>query len=90
MGKDMHAPVPEVDFAILEWWLDDAALPDLIWARLLPGQDGILIYTADGKLSVFETLDEAIGWLRQDEYETFAQLKSDGEVSEKLTPPLVL
>lgn len=75
------------DWAALEWWLDTSALPDAIWARLLPGQDGIHVHNSDDKMALFETLDGAVTWLREDEYDRLDLLKADGAVAPDLAPP---
>ncbi len=57
-----------------EWWLDEAALPDLIWARLRLAQDGWTVRCADGTLNIFESHAAAIEWLREDEYARLTDL----------------
>lgn len=62
------------------WWLDESALPRLIWARLMRAEDGFLVQDADGKLHLFETIFDAVTWLREDEYELFSELRLAGRV----------
>ena len=74
------------DGTIDEWWLDESALPHLLWARLTRGQDGIMVHDTDGRLHLFKTVSDAAAWLRQDEYESLSQLKQDGVVAADLLP----
>jgi len=71
-----------------EWWLDTSALPDrLLWARLLIGLDGVQVFDLDGRMHLFEQRDDAIAWLRADEYESLQTLQADGDVARDIVPP---
>lgn len=78
---------PAQDAAATQWWLDDAALPDLIWAALVPGIDGIRVHLDNGAMMLFDHMEEAIAWLREEEFSTLANLKADQEVPRDLEPP---
>ncbi len=70
-----------------EWWLDEAALPERIWARLFRGRDGILVEDCDGALHLFEEREEAVGFLREEGYARLEDLQADGELPARLQPP---
>lgn len=70
-----------------EWWLDESALAHLVWARMMQSQDGITVRDIDGRLNLFETRDEAIAWLREDEYEMLSELVINGQVASDTMPP---
>ena len=72
---------------IAEWWLDDAALPERVWAALVPGMDGIRVHLDDGSMMLFEEPEDAIAWLRAEEFSTLEALKADGEVPQDVRPP---
>lgn len=77
------------DWSALEWWLDESSLPRLTWARLRPMFDRglVAVLDCDGKLWMFDGLEEARRWLREEEYESLADLKADGLVDPDLQPP---
>ncbi len=75
------------DWQAVEWWLDAAALPDHYWVRLTPGQDGILVQAHTGEVIVFQTLAEAIEWLREEDCALLRDLQEDGDVPWDLHPP---
>lgn len=70
-----------------EWWLDDSALPSLIWARLTLGLDGWLVDCEDGTRHIFLTRGEALTWLREDEYETLTDLRAQCALNPQIKPP---
>lgn len=41
----------------------------------------------EGRMHLFDTADEAIQWLREDEYEALDVLKANGDVPPDLEPP---
>ena len=74
-------------FAPQELWLDQSALPELVWARLYSGIDGWFVLDSDGKLGLFDSREEAVAWLVEDEYVPFGELVADGEVPADAAPP---
>lgn len=70
------------------WWLDESALPDLLWARLRVFADGSAeVLDLDGRCHRFGSRDEAALWLNEDEYSPLADLVEDGEVQLDVAPP---
>lgn len=75
-----------------EWWLMDAALPDLTWARLTVRSDGSSeVADAGGELE-FETEEEALVHLSEDEFRLFdpylvADASEDGHDLSGVEPP---
>ena len=66
---------------MLEWWLDDAALPDRIWACLIPAADGrASVLDADGRVHCFDSMALARTWLGEDEYVPHAELRAAGRL----------
>jgi hypothetical protein len=53
----------------VEWWIDESALPDLIWAfvRALP-HGSAETFDADGRTRHFDSGVAAANWLSEDEY----------------------
>ena len=80
-------PGTSPDRPIAEWWLDDAALPELVWAALVPGIDGMRVHLGTGAMMLFEGPEDAIAWLREEEFSTLEDLKADGEVPQDVQPP---
>ena len=76
-----------MDIGDAEWWLDEAALSDLIWARLSLGLDGWFVDDCDGGRALFETREAAVAFLGEEGYARLAELIADGEVSPGTTPP---
>lgn len=76
-----------MDIGDAEWWLDEAALPELIWARLSRGLDGWFVDHCDGMRAIFETREFAEVFLREEEYARLAELISEGEIPPGTTPP---
>jgi hypothetical protein len=71
-----------------EWWLDSSGLPDLLWARLTVYSDGSAeVLDLDGTYHDFASREEAVLWLREDEYSQLGELIEDGEFSDTITPP---
>lgn len=81
------APSRAAGAPISEWWLDESSLPVLIWARVMSGQDGLAVSDADGRLHLFESDEDAVRWLRQEEYAPLDELKRDGALPADLAPP---
>lgn len=77
----------------IEWWLDQSALPDMIWARLILYFNGTaLIIDCDTKNHLFESHRLARQWLTQEEYLPVADLIEDKAVPQAFWPlaqPLV-
>lgn len=70
------------------WWLDSSALPDLLWARLRCYDAGHAeVFDLDGRLYRFASEEEAVDWLREDEYSMLDELIEDGEVSAETVQP---
>lgn len=69
------------------WWLDESALPDLVWARLSWGPEGAEILASGGDVYTFESLPEAENWLSEDEYVPFDELLADGDIPPGTRPP---
>jgi hypothetical protein len=58
-----------VSVELESWWLDESALPDLLWARLRCFSDGRAeVLDLDGRLTQFTSADEARLFLLEDEY----------------------
>ncbi len=76
-----------MDIGEAEWWLDEAALPGLIWARLSRGLDGWFVDDCDGARALFESREAAETFLGEEGYARLAELITDGEVSACTTPP---
>lgn len=57
-----------------EWWLDESALPDLIWAALVVDGERAKVVDSDGKQHRFDSRRAAESWLREDEYERLVEL----------------
>ncbi len=56
------------------WWLDESALPDLLWARLRCFSDGRAeVFDLDGNVTSFATAEEARMFLLEDEYAQLAK-----------------
>jgi hypothetical protein len=70
-----------------EWWLDEAALPDRIWACLVEVRGSTSIVDCDGIAHAFPDRDAAAAWLREDEYDTLSSLKGTGDVDRDAVPP---
>ncbi len=73
----------------VEWWLDESALPDLLWALLVDAPTGgVLVRDLDGTDHRFDDYDTAIGWLRQDEYERLDHLRAEENFVPARPPPV--
>ena len=73
---------------LVEWWLDEPALPDLNWARLQINTDGTAeIFDVDGMTHFFGTIADARNWLSQEEYLPYAELLRDEVVGPEVSPP---
>lgn len=71
------------------WWLDESALPHLIWARQRILDDGgCEILSVDGDFLQFDSVREAQLWLAQDEYLPFEEILKDGEIPGDTMPPV--
>lgn len=70
-----------------DWWLDESALPDLIWAALLDVGPHAIVIDADGRSRVFPSRDLARRWLREDEYGRLDDLRDAGDVDADVRPP---
>lgn len=70
-----------------EWWLDQAALPQLFWAAVVMGLDGIRLHLQDGQMILFDDPDDVIHWLSEEEFSPLDDLRADGEVARDLKPP---
>ncbi len=72
-----------------EWWLDEAALPDLYWACLVRQPNGrAAVVDMDRRLHQFPSYDLAHDWLKQDEYEPCLTLIEIGRIDPSTAPPL--
>lgn len=72
-----------------EWWLDDSALPDLWWACLVEfGDNGAVVIDRDNKEHQFSCYDEAVEWLRGDEFDSLQNLVDVGSVDAKIKGPV--
>ncbi len=72
----------------LEWWLDSSALPARFWACLYEEVGGkTVVLDLDGVRHAFADRNEAVAWLREDEYEPLTELQEAGELPTTLTPP---
>lgn len=69
-----------------EWWLDEAALPTLIWARLVNGIDGWQVLCQDGSICLFESRSQAQSWFSQEEYAPYDELRAQGELDASARP----
>jgi hypothetical protein len=91
MSRNRQTPPEDAgrrDTRALEWWLDTSAMPDrLLWARLLVGIDGVQVFDLDGRMHLFDRLDDAVAWLRADEYEALEILRAEGDVEADIGPP---
>jgi len=76
-----------MDIGDADWWLDEAALPELIWARLCVGLDGWFVDDCDGARALFETREAAEAFLGEEGYARLADLLADGEVPPATLPP---
>jgi hypothetical protein len=70
-----------------DWWLDEASLPTLIWARLFDGMDGWQVLCQDGSICLFESRSQAQSWLSHEEYVPYNELLAQGEVDASARPP---
>lgn len=77
----------EFDKSSPEWWLDEAALPELVWAAILASQDGWTVLDCDGALHIFDDRRSAEEWLHQEDYVQRENLISDGVLSKDAQPP---
>lgn len=73
----------------VEWWLDDAALPGLVWALLVEtASGGVLVRDRDGTDHAFADYSEAAAWLREDEYSRLDDLRADDGFTPAAPPPV--
>jgi hypothetical protein len=76
-----------------EWWLDESALPDLVWARLRTFEDGKAeVLDMDGRISIFASAGDAANYLMEDEYVRPGSVDPEelnrlGLVPQDLAPP---
>jgi hypothetical protein len=69
------------------WWLDESALPDLLWACLRVYENGAAeVLDLDGNIHQFDSEQEARFWLLEDEYSSFPNLIKDGDVEPLVQP----
>lgn len=65
----------------MDWWLDEAAAPDLIWACLVwRDTNSPCVIDSDGMVHRFATMADARTWLGEDEYVPLAELRDAGTV----------
>lgn len=70
------------------WWLDESALPDLLWACLRVYKNGAAeVLDLDGNTHEFDSEQDARLWLLEDEYSSLANLIKDGDVEPSVQPP---
>lgn len=69
------------------WWLDQAALPDLFWAAVVIGLDGVRIHLQDGQIVLCDSVEDALHWLSEEEFLPLDDLRADAEVPPDLQPP---
>lgn len=72
----------------VEWWLDESALPDHVWARLRE-QDGepVDVLDCDGRMAEFDSAAEARRFLEEDEYVPLEDLVAEGALPRTTRPP---
>jgi hypothetical protein len=85
--------MPETEIIQTKWWLMDCSFPSLNWARLRVHLDGRAdVLDMDGCMMVFDSQEDAVNHLLEDEYvslerltdEDYAELRLDRE---QLMPP---
>jgi hypothetical protein len=69
-----------------DWWLDESALPNLVWARLTHA-DAHRVVDCDGKVHRFSDSRSALAWLAEDEYVPLREALTDGLVPPGTQPP---
>lgn len=70
------------------WWLDENALPDLLWACLRVYENGAAeVLDCDGNIHEVDSEQDARLWLLEDEYSSLANLIKDGDVEPLVQPP---
>lgn len=73
------------------WWLDDSALPSLLWACLLTADDSrTVILDLNGAAHPFPDPKAAVAWLREDEYDCLTDLRFSGQVALDVRPPAAM
>jgi hypothetical protein len=77
----------EAHRALITWWLDEASLPELFWARLRVGDDAADVLDSDGQLRPFATAGAARLWLLEDGYLPLDDLVRDGHVPADVAVP---
>lgn len=61
-----------------EWWIDESSLPDVIWALLRSRPDGSAeVLDADGRTSRFDSWEQGVITLSEDEYVRARSLEVD-------------
>ncbi len=68
----------------LEWWLDISIPGHRNWAVIRVNDHGeISVLAIDGRLMLFETLENARLWLRENQYQCYS-LQQAADISERL------
>jgi hypothetical protein len=69
------------------WWLDESALPDLLWARLRCFSDGRAeVLDLDGRYTQFASEDEARLFLLEDEYAQLDRIAVENFIDAGMSP----
>jgi hypothetical protein len=84
-GERNSAPLQDA-----EWWLDESALPDLIWAALFDKGSAVIVRDCDGKSHFFPDRAGALLWLGDEEYVRLADLQKTGEIAHDVKVPASL
>jgi hypothetical protein len=87
---------PRGELRTVEWWVDESALPDVVWARLSVGADGAAsVLAPDGRTHRFPSGLDASNWLSEDEFVQASMLEesellSFGMARRELIPPVLV
>lgn len=74
--------LPDLGGPSMEWWLDEAAMPDLIWACLVwRDANNPCVIDSDAAVHHFATMADARTWLSEEEYLPLAELRDAGTVA---------
>jgi hypothetical protein len=86
---------PRAEAETGEWWVDENALPDVLWARLSVGADGTAtVLDPDGQTHRFASRTDAANWLSENDFMRAStleesQLLSLGMSRSDLDPPVI-
>ncbi|MCW8886338.1 MAG: hypothetical protein OQK12_13965 [Motiliproteus sp.] len=70
----------------LEWWFDPHTPGKPIWAVIRVNDWGeISVLDIDGRLHLFDDLEKARMWLREDEYQAFTDLDRQQQIDDQLS-----